>query len=307
MSIASPRFWRSERGMIDLQTTLIDAGFGALAIIDLALKEDAGTGDITTLATVPASRRASAVMLAKEPATIFGLEVAAAVFHRVDPDTQFEPLVDDGTRVGPGTNIAKVAGRARSVLLAERVALNFIQRLSGVATVTSRYVDAVQGTRARVVDTRKTTPGMRVLEKSAVRAGGGHNHRFGLSDGILIKDNHLAAVGGPRRITAAIRRAREHAPHTLAIEVETTNLDEVAEALAAGAHLIMLDNMSLDDMREAVQLVDGQALLEASGGITLETIGAVAKTGVDLISVGALTHSASAIDISLDFDLGAVS
>jgi nicotinate-nucleotide pyrophosphorylase (carboxylating) len=271
------------------------------AIIDLALAEDIGTGDITTLATVPAETRARGTMIAKAEGVISGLAVATAVFHRVDPQITVVPCVADGTKVVPRTVIAEVEGPARSILMAERVALNLIQRLSGVATLTAQYVAAVAGTKVRIVDTRKTTPGLRVLEKQAVRDGGGHNHRVGLADGILIKDNHLAAIGGPDRIARAIERARAFAPHTLKIEVEVTTLDEVQQALDAGADVILLDNMDLETMRQAVALVGGRAVLEASGGINLGTVRAVAETGVDLISVGALTHSAPALDISLDF------
>ncbi len=273
------------------------------AIIDLALAEDIGTGDVTTLATVPAGTRARAAMIAKAEGVISGLAAAAAVFHRVDAGISVVPCVTDGTAVQPRTVIAEVEGPARGILMAERVALNLVQRLSGVATLTARYVAAVAGTKARIVDTRKTTPGLRVLEKQAVRDGGGHNHRVGLSDGILIKDNHLAAIGGPDRIARAIERARAFAPHTLKVEVEVTTLEEVQQALDAGADVILLDNMDLETMRRAVELVAGRALLEASGGITLSTVRAVAETGVDLISVGALTHSAPALDISLDFAL----
>jgi nicotinate-nucleotide pyrophosphorylase (carboxylating) len=273
------------------------------AIIDLALAEDIGTGDVTTLATVPAGTQARAAMIAKAEGVISGLAAAAAVFHRVDAGVSVVPRVTDGTAVQPKTVIAEVEGPARSILMAERVALNLVQRLSGVATLTARYVAAVAGTKARIVDTRKTTPGLRVLEKQAVRDGGGHNHRVGLSDGILIKDNHLAAIGGPDRLARAIERARAFAPHTLKVEVEVTTLEEVQQALDAGADVILLDNMDLETMRRAVELVAGRALLEASGGITLATVRAVAETGVDLISVGALTHSAPALDISLDFAL----
>lgn len=273
------------------------------AIIDLALAEDIGTGDVTTLATVPAETRARGAMIAKAEGVISGLAAAAAVFHRVDPSISVVLRVTDGAAVRPKTVIAEVEGPARSILMAERVALNLVQRLSGVATLTARYVAAVAGTKARIVDTRKTTPGLRVLEKQAVRDGGGHNHRVGLSDGILIKDNHLAAIGGPDRISRAIERARAFAPHTLKVEVEVTTLEEVQQALDAGADVILLDNMDLETMRRAVELVAGRALLEASGGITLATVRAVAETGVDLISVGALTHSAPALDISLDFAL----
>jgi nicotinate-nucleotide pyrophosphorylase (carboxylating) len=211
--------------------------------------------------------------------------------------------VTDGTSVKTRTAIAELAGPARSLLTAERVALNLIQRLSGVATATARYVEAVAGTNARIVDTRKTTPGMRQLEKQAVRDGGGHNHRVGLADGVLIKDNHLAAIGGADRVCRAVRQARAFAPHTLRIEVEVTTLAEVEEALSAGADVILLDNMDVATMRGAVGLVGGRALLEASGGVTLDSVRAIAETGVELISVGALTHSAPALDISLEFAL----
>ncbi|MBX6341097.1 MAG: carboxylating nicotinate-nucleotide diphosphorylase [Thermomicrobiaceae bacterium] len=274
-------------------------------LIRLALEEDVGGGDITTQATVPPETRAVGRFLAKAPGVLSGLAVAAAVFAEVDPAVAFRPLARDGDPLVPGAVFAEVAGPARSVLTAERVALNFLQRLSGVATLTARYVEAVRGTRARIIDTRKTTPGMRLLEKAAVRHGGGHNHRVGLSDGILIKDNHLAAIGGPDRIARAVAAARAGAPHTLRVEVEVTSLDELDQALAAGADVVLLDNMSVEEMAEAVRRAAGRALLEASGGITLETVRAVAETGVDLISVGALTHSAPALDISLELELRA--
>jgi nicotinate-nucleotide pyrophosphorylase (carboxylating) len=273
------------------------------AIVDLALAEDIGTGDVTTDATVPESAHAEGAIIAKGEGIISGLDVAAFTFRRVNPRVDFSARVVDGTKVEAGTTIAEVSGNARSLLTAERVALNLLQRLSGVATLTASYVEAVAGTKARIVDTRKTTPGLRILEKAAVRDGGGHNHRVGLADGVLIKDNHLAAIGGPDRVAKAIKQARERAPHTLKIEVEVTTLDEVREALATGADIILLDNMDTATMREAVTIVNGQALVEASGGVQLETVRAIAETGVDLISVGALTHSAPALDISLDFSL----
>ncbi len=281
----------------------LDVRNRSLAIIDLALAEDIGNGDVTSNSTVDADRIATASMLVKSPGVIFGVELARDIFARVDGSLDFVSRVADGAPVEPGDVIATVTGNARSILLAERVALNFLQRLSGVATITAAYVKAIEGTNARIVDTRKTTPGMRVLEKAAVRAGGAHNHRFGLSDGVLIKDNHLAAVGRPDRVTRAVTQAREQAPHTLAIEVEVTTLAELEEALAAGADVVMLDNMSSSAMAEAVRTTNGRALLEASGGITLETVAEVAETGVDLISIGALTHSAPSLDISLDFAL----
>ena len=271
-----------------------------LPIVDLALAEDLGTGDVTTLATIPPDAQATATIVAKASGVVSGLPVAAAVFARVDGAIDVRPLTADGERVAPGDALADVAGPAAGILAGERVALNFLQRLSGVATETARYVEAIAGTAARVVDTRKTTPGLRALEKAAVRHGGGHNHRVGLADGVLIKDNHLAALGGPNPVVRAVRLARDRAPHTLRIEIEVTSLDELREALDAGADVVLLDNMDLPELRDAVALSAGRALLEASGGVTLATVRAIAETGVDLISVGALTHSAPALDISLE-------
>ncbi len=276
--------------------------YGIDAIVGLALSEDIGTGDITTNSTVPASATASGTFRAKSPGVLSGLEATAAVFQRVDSSVRFQSQLGNGDAFEPGDVLAIVHGPARSVLTAERVALNFLQRLSGVATATARYVEAVRGTNARIIDTRKTTPGMRLLEKAAIRHGGGHNHRVGLSDGILIKDNHLAAIGSDS-IRRSIEAAREAAPHTLKVEVEVTSLDQLDEAMAAGADVIMLDNMAPETMTKAVQRVNGRALLEASGGITFESVREVADTGVDLISVGALTHSAPAVDISLQFEI----
>ncbi len=272
-------------------------------LIDLALAEDIGGGDVTTMATIAADRTSRGRMIVKTPGVISGLEVADAVFRRVDPAVNFIPLVTEGTWVEPGTVVATVEGPAGSVLTGERTALNLMQRLSGVATMTRRFMQAIEGTGAQLVDTRKTTPGMRWLEKAAVRHGGAANHRFGLSDGVLIKDNHLAAVGGADRVTRAVKMAREAVPHGLKIEVEVTTLDELREALAAGADIVLLDNMTVDQLAEAVAITDGRALLEASGGVNLQTVRAIAETGVDLISVGALTHSAGSMDISLDFEL----
>jgi nicotinate-nucleotide pyrophosphorylase (carboxylating) len=272
-------------------------------LLDLALAEDIGGGDVTSTLTVAAGRQARGRLLAKAAGVISGIEVAGEVFRRVDPTVVFSPLVADGDAVEAMTPIATIEGSARSVLTGERVALNLLQRLSGVATITARYVDAVRETKARVVDTRKTTPGLRALEKAAVRHGGGHNHRFGLTDGVLIKDNHLAAIGGADRVARAVGLARRGAPHTLRIEIEVTTLDELAQALEAGADIVLLDNMEIADLRMAVAMTNGQALLEASGGVTLESVAVIAATGVDLISVGALTHSAPALDISLDLDV----
>jgi nicotinate-nucleotide pyrophosphorylase (carboxylating) len=276
------------------------------AIVDLALAEDIGTGDVTSLATAPPTTSADGTVLAKADGVISGIDVAGFVFGRVDAAIAFEPLVADGQRVDAFTPLARVSGPARPLLTAERTALNLLQRLSGVATITARYVAETSGSRSRIVDTRKTTPGLRLLEKLAVRHGGGHNHRFGLADGVLIKDNHLAAIGGPERIAKAIASARELAPHTLKIEVEVATLDELDEAIRAGADIVMLDNMSTPQIAEAIARRDATnrgILLEASGGITLGRIRELAETGVDLISVGALTHSAPSLDISLDLDI----
>ncbi|MBI3977333.1 MAG: carboxylating nicotinate-nucleotide diphosphorylase [Chloroflexi bacterium] len=266
-------------------------------IVEQALREDVGGGDLTTLATVPAGTTGQGIVLAKEAGVVAGLPVAALVFRTLDPAVAFKPAVEDGQSVARGTVVAQVAGPLRPILTGERVALNFLQRLSGIATAAGRYAAAVAGTRAVIVDTRKTAPGLRLLDKYAVRTGGARNHRFGLADGVLIKDNHIAAAGG---ITAAIGRARQAIPHTVRIEVEVRTLDELDVALAAGAELILLDNMSTETMAEAVRRTAGRALLEASGGMSLERVREVAETGVDLISVGALTHSVRALDLSLD-------
>lgn len=271
----------------------------ALALIDAALDEDVGPGDFTTLWTVPADRQAEGRIVAKASGVVAGSGIAVEVFRRVDPSLRVRVDAADGTAVEPGDLAMTIRGSARSILTGERLALNFMQRLSGVATVTRRYVRAVEGTGARVIDTRKTTPGMRALEKAAVVAGGGANHRFGLHDMVMIKDNHIAAAGG---ITAAVQAVRRQNDRALRVEVETTNLDEVREALAIGADRIMFDNMSVALMREAVALVraaDPRPETEASGGITLDTIRGYAETGVDFVSVGALTHSAPSLDLSL--------
>ena len=264
-----------------------------------ALREDIGSGDVTTLAVVEPSRQAQARLLANAPGVLCGVAIAREAFRQVDARIEFDALLDDGARVeGTREALARLSGPAAGILIAERVALNFLQRLSGVATLTARFVEAAANPSVRLVDTRKTTPGLRNLEKYAVRVGGGHNHRLGLSDGVLIKDNHIVAAGG---IAEAIGRARRHAHHLLKIEVEAKELDQVRQAFDAGADVIMLDNMDARTMREAVALVAGRALTEASGGVNLATIGEIASTGVDIISVGALTHSAPALDISLDF------
>lgn len=263
------------------------------------LQEDIGFGDVTTLSTIPESEQGTGILYAKEAGVIAGLPIARQVFATVDPDLVFTAKVEEGQRVEVGQELAEVSGSVRSILSGERLALNLMQRLSGIATKTSEYVAAVAGTKARVVDTRKTTPGLRFLEKYAVRVGGGHNHRFALYDAVMIKDNHIKGAGG---IAQAVAAARAAIPHTMTVEVEAESLEQVREALEAGADIIMLDNMSLETMREAVALIDGQAVVEASGGVSLETIGNIAKTGVDVISVGALTHSVKAFDISLDLN-----
>jgi len=270
------------------------------AIIDLALSEDIGPGDLTAESVIPETARASGLMLLKSAGVISGLNIVGRVCQRVDPAIEWRPLVEDGCTFATRTVIGEISGPARSVLTAERTALNFIQRLSGVATLTRAFVDAIAGTHARIVDTRKTTPGMRVLEKQAVRHGGGSNHRIGLFDGVMIKDNNIAALGGDRVIGEAVVRARSRIPHTVKVEVEVANLDQLDLALDSGAEIILLDNMPVERMREAVEITGGRAILEASGGINLSTVRAIAETGVDLISVGALTHSAPALDISLD-------
>lgn len=268
-------------------------------LIELALDEDLGRGDVTSSITVGADGRdVVADMNAREPIVAFGIDVAAAVFALVDPRIDIEVHAPDGTRVDRGALLMTVRGPAHHVLAAERTALNFIQRLSGVATQARRYADAVAGTKARVVDTRKTTPGYRVLEKAAVLAGGCGNHRFDLGSGILIKDNHIAACGSVR---AAVEAAKAKAPHPLRVEVEVTNLGELDEALAAGAEIVLLDNMTPAQVEVAAARAHGRnVLVEVSGGITLATIADYARAGADLISVGALTHSAPAVDIGLD-------
>ncbi len=267
-------------------------------IVARALQEDIGLGDVTTLATVPADRRAAAEVIAKATGVIAGLPVMAEVFRQVDPTIGCDTFVEDGDPVVPGKVLARVAGAARSLLTAERTALNFLQRLSGIASLTARYVEAVAGTEVQILDTRKTTPGLRALEKYAVRVGGGQNHRFGLFDGVLIKDNHIAAAGG---IAAAVARAREGAHHLLKVEVEVTTQEELAEALAARADVVMLDNMSPEEVQVAVERIAGRARVELSGNITLETVRRYAECGPDFISAGALTHSAPALDLSLEF------
>jgi nicotinate-nucleotide pyrophosphorylase (carboxylating) len=265
-------------------------------IIEKALSEDIGLGDVTSEATIPGGSTSTAEILAKQDLVLAGLDVSLEVFHFLDAAIQFTRFAQDGDKIKSGKVLARVSGSTRVLLAGERVALNFLQHMSGIATLTSKYVEQLKGLKAQALDTRKTLPGLRQLEKYAVRMGGGTNHRFGLYDGVLIKDNHIKAGGS---ITKAIESARRNAHHLLKIEVEAKTLDEVREALAAKADIIMLDNMPLDMIREAVKLINGQVLVEASGNVTFETIREIGETGVDFISSGSLTHSAPAADISM--------
>ena len=269
------------------------------AIVRRALDEDIGDGDVTTLCTIGPDAWVTGRFLAKAPGVVAGLEVVRAVFGQLDARVRFAARVADGDPVEARTVVAEISGPGRAVLTGERVALNFLQRMSGIATLTHRFVEATRGTRAVILDTRKTAPGLRALDKWAVRLGGGHNHRMGLYDMVLIKDNHIAAVGS---ITEAVARVRAGDTHRRPIEVEVTTLAELAEALVLGVDRVMLDNMGPGEMREAVRITAGRVPLEASGGVRLDTVAAIAATGVDLISTGAITHSISALDISLDLD-----
>jgi len=272
--------------------------------VTLALAEDVGSGDVTTMAVVPETATAKAVVRAREPLVVAGLALAEASFRELSAAAQATRVVEDGQRVAEGNVLLQLTGPARALLGAERVALNFLQRLCGIATLTAQFVDAVEGTRAQILDTRKTTPGWRRLEKYAVACGGGRNHRLGLFDMVLIKDNHLAALRheSPNPVAAAVQRARASWP-ALKVEVEADTLEHVDQAVAAGADIILLDNMNLVQLRLAVQKCKDRALTEASGGVSLAGVRAIADTGVDFISVGALTHSARAVDIGLDFEL----
>jgi len=273
-------------------------------IVREALDEDGAFHDVTTLTTVPPEQRGRGVFLAKDHGVLAGLPLVVAAFAAIDPSVQVHASLVDGAWLEPGTNIARVEGPLASILSAERIALNFLQRLSGVATATKRLTDAVAGLPVRVVDTRKTTPGLRALERYAVQVGGGHNHRFNLTDGVLIKDNHIAA-GRSRGLTLGqvVSAARSGAPHTLRIEVEVTSYEEAQEAVEARADIILLDNMTPAAMKRCVEMIAGRALTEASGGVTAVNARAIAESGVDIISSGALTHSAPALDISLDLEI----
>lgn len=273
-----------------------------LRAVRTALTEDIGAGDVTTIATVPEESVSRARMVAREPLVLAGIEFAETAFRELSPTLQIERMASDGQRTAAGKTLLSIEGSTRAILSAERVALNFVQRLSGVATLTAQFVEAIKGTSAQILDTRKTTPGWRSFEKYAVKCGGGANHRIGLYDQVLIKDNHLAALATepPSAIEAAVRRARARFPGLL-VEVEADTPAQVEQALLAGADIILLDNMTLDEMCAAVFWAKGKAKTEASGGVRLSTVRAIAETGVDFISVGALTHSACAVDIALDF------
>lgn len=266
-------------------------------IIRRALEEDIGTGDITTSSIIDPKLRGIAQIMAKEDLILAGITVARRVFKILNPEVQFEESFKDGDIISDDKVIARITGRVMDLLMGERVALNFLQRLSGIATLTHRFVEGVKEYPVKIIDTRKTIPGLRKLEKEAVKAGGGFNHRFGLFDGVLIKDNHIVACGS---IFEAMRRAREGIPHTVRIEVEVRDLEGVKEALNAGVDAVLLDNMDLETMRKALRIIDGNMIVEASGGVTLNNVEEIAKTGVNLISIGALTHSARAVDIGMD-------
>ncbi len=298
-----PFFLLSFHHYINILNTMIHS-IHTDQIIRLALAEDIGTGDMTTISIVPSGKAVEGQLKTKEAGIICGLQVAARVFALLDDSIRFMAHCDDGDTVNAGQLIAVIRGPAQGILTGERVALNFLQRLSGIATQASVYAARVRGTGAVVTDTRKTTPGMRYLEKHAVKTGGASNHRMNLADGILIKDNHIRAAG---TITAAVNMAREHAPRLLKVEVEAETLDDVREALAAGADIIMLDNMDISTMTAAVRIIGGKALVEASGNMDQRDIREVALTGVDMISIGALSHSSRALDISLKFTEGGLS
>jgi len=266
-------------------------------IIEQALLEDIGTGDITTESIIPSNLKAKGIIKTSEEGVVAGLDIVFLVFKKLDSEICFQPKIKDGNKILPGEILGEITGPARTILKGERVALNFLQRMSGIATITSKFYHEVKDLPVRIIDTRKTTPGLRILEKYAVRMGGGHNHRFGLYDAVLIKDNHIAVAGG---IKSAVNSVRKQISHTVKIEVEVENLSQLQEVLKVQVNIIMLDNMDLETMKEAVKMVKGKALIEASGGITLEKVREIAQTGVDLISVGALTHSVKSLDISME-------
>lgn len=273
-------------------------------VVQRALDEDAPWGDITSETLIPVQASATAVLNAREDGVFAGADVFAAAFELTDPGIDVELLVADGERFTAGQRLAVITGPARAVLTAERIGLNFVQRMSGIATLTAEYVKRVNGTKAHIADTRKTTPGLRAFERHAVVCGGGHNHRFSLSDAVMAKDNHLAVLtAGGKDLTTELARVKAVLPHTMKLEVEVDRIDQIAPVLAAGVDIIMLDNFSIDQLREGVSLIAGRAIVEASGGVNLDTVAAIAATGVDIISVGALTHSARALDLGLDIEL----
>jgi nicotinate-nucleotide pyrophosphorylase (carboxylating) len=273
-------------------------------VVQRALNEDAPWGDVTSEHLIPATATATAELAAREAGVFSGADVFAAAFLLTDPSLDVQLFLEDGDSFVAGQELGVVTGSARSVLTAERIGLNFVQRMSGIATLTAKYVEAVAGTKARIVDTRKTTPGLRAFERHAVVSGGGRNHRFSLSDAVMAKDNHLAILtAGGKDLTTELRRVKNELPHTMKLEVEVDRLDQIPPVLAAGVDIIMLDNFNLDDLRAGVALIDGKAIVEASGGVNLDTVAAIAATGVDVISVGALTHSARALDLGLDVQI----
>ncbi len=271
--------------------------FQISSLVKSALAEDLGQGDITCRSLIPTQTTGRAQIIANEELILGGIDVAALVFRTLNPEITFERCFEDGERISATETIATLSGELADLLTGERVALNFLQHLSGIATLTRKFVDAVEDYQVKILDTRKTIPGFRFLEKYAVRVGGGSNHRFSLSDGLLIKDNHIRACGG---ITQALQKAKSNIPPTLRVEIEVRSLEEVEEAMEAGAEIIMLDNMNLDSIEAAVKLIDKRVAIEVSGGVTIENVVEIAKTGVDFISVGALTHSARAVDISME-------
>jgi nicotinate-nucleotide pyrophosphorylase (carboxylating) len=270
-------------------------------VVQRALNEDAPWGDVTSEHLIPVNATATAELSAREAGVFSGADVFAAAFLLTDPSLDVQLFLEDGDTFVAGQELGVVTGSARAVLTAERIGLNFVQRMSGIATLTAKYVEAVAGTQARIVDTRKTTPGLRAFERHAVVSGGGRNHRFSLSDAVMAKDNHLAILtAGGKDLTTELRRVKNELPHTMKLEVEVDRLEQIPAVLAAGVDIIMLDNFNLDDLRSGVTLIAGQAVVEASGGVNLDTVAAIAATGVDVISVGALTHSARALDLGLD-------
>lgn len=273
-------------------------------VVQRALDEDAPWGDITSETLIPVHATATAVLNAREDGVFAGADVFAAAFELTDPSIEVDLLIADGEKFVAGQKLATISGPARGVLTAERIGLNFVQRMSGIATLTAAYVSRISGTKARIADTRKTTPGLRSFERHAVICGGGHNHRFSLSDAVMAKDNHLAVLtSGGKDLTTELARVRAALPHTMKLEVEVDRVDQIAPVLAAGVDIIMLDNFSTDQLREGVALIAGRAIVEASGGVNLDTVAEIASTGVDVISVGALTHSARALDLGLDIEL----